>query len=167
MSGNSFGNLFRITTFGESHGPGVGVIIDGVTPGVELSEEDIQIEMNRRKPGQSDITTPRQESDRIHIMSGVFEGKTTGTPVGIILYNQDQRPGAYNDIKEMFRPGHADFTYLSKYGIRDHRGSGRASGRETAGRVAGGAVAKKLLTRRGVSITAYTLRAGGNSVRKL
>ncbi len=161
MPGNSFGNLFRITTFGESHGPGVGVIIDGVTPGLELSEEDIQIEMNRRKPGQSDITTPRQESDRVHIMSGLFEGKTTGTPMGVILYNQDQRPGAYDDIKDMFRPGHADITYLKKYGIRDHRGSGRASGRETAGRVAGGAVAKKLLARRGVTITAYTLRAGG------
>lgn len=163
MSGSSFGTLFRISTFGESHGPGVGVIVDGVPPGLPLSEEDIQLEMNRRKPGQSEVTTPRQESDRVHILSGVFEGLTTGTPLGIVLYNQDMRPSAYDEIRELFRPGHADFTYLAKYGIRDHRGSGRASGRETAGRVAAGAVAKKLLARRGVSVTAYTLRAAGIS----
>ena len=163
MAGSSFGTLFRITTFGESHGPGVGVIVEGATPGLELSEEDIQREMNRRKPGQSDITTPRQESDRVHIMSGLFEGRTTGTPIGVILYNQDMRPSAYDDIKELFRPGHADYTYLQKYGIRDYRGSGRASGRETAGRVAGGAIAKKLLAARGITITAHTLRAAGVS----
>lgn len=163
MAGSSFGKLFRITTFGESHGPGVGVIIEGAAPGVELSEADIQLEMNRRKPGQSDLTTPRSEADAVHIMSGVFEGVTTGTPIGVILYNKDMRPSAYDEIKELFRPGHADFTYLEKYGIRDYRGSGRASGRETAGRVAGGAVAKKLLARRGVSVKAHTRRAAGIS----
>ena len=161
MAGSSFGTLFRITTFGESHGPGVGVIVEGATPGLPLCDEDIQIEMNRRKPGQSDITTPRQESDRVHIMSGVFDGRTTGTPIGIVLYNQDMRPSAYDDIRDLFRPGHADYTYLQKYGLRDYRGSGRASGRETAGRVAGGAIAKKLLAARGIRITAYTLRAAG------
>ena len=161
MAGSSFGTLFRITTFGESHGPGVGVIVEGATPGLPLCDEDIQIEMNRRKPGQSDITTPRQESDRVHIMSGVFEGHTTGTPIGVVLYNQDMRPSAYEEIRDLFRPGHADYTYLQKYGVRDYRGSGRASGRETAGRVAGGAIAKKLLSARGIRITAYTLRAAG------
>ena len=161
MAGSSFGTLFRITTFGESHGPGVGVIVEGATPGLPLCDEDIQIEMNRRKPGQSDITTPRQESDRVHIMSGLFEGHTTGTPIGVVLYNQDMRPSAYDDIRDLFRPGHADYTYLQKYGLRDYRGSGRASGRETAGRVAGGAIAKKLLAARGIRITAYTLRAAG------
>ena len=161
MSGSSIGRHFTVTTFGESHGVGVGVIVDGVTPGIELNVEEIQIEMNRRKPGQSDITTPRNESDEIHILSGVFEGKTTGTPIGMVLWNKDMRPGDYSNIMEMFRPGHADFTYLKKYGIRDHRGSGRASGRETAGRVAAGAIAKKMLSRRGVRITAYTYRAAG------
>ncbi|MDC7227306.1 MAG: chorismate synthase [Spirochaetales bacterium] len=161
MPGNSFGSAFRITTFGESHGTAVGVIIDGVIPGVEISEEYIQIEMNRRKPGQSSVTTPRKESDRISIVSGTFEGKTTGTPLTIILYNHDANPDAYSNIKDFFRPGHADFTYLQKYGIRDHRGSGRASGRETAGRVAAGAVAKKLLESEGVFIKAYTLEAAG------
>ena len=161
MPGSTFGNLFRITTFGESHGGAVGVVVDGVTPGVELSEADIQKELDRRKPGQSDVTTPRKESDEIHILSGLFEGKTTGTPVLCILYNKDQRPEAYQAIKRLFRPGHADYTYLMKYGLRDYRGSGRASGRETSARVAAGAIAKKLLARRGVQITAYTLRAAG------
>lgn len=161
MAGSTFGDLFRITTFGESHGKGVGVIIDGVPPGIELNEQDIQKELDRRKPGQSEITTPRKEADTIHILSGIFEGKTTGTPIGLILYNQDQRSADYSEIKDLFRPGHADFTYLKKYGIRDYRGSGRASGRETAGRVAAGAVAKKVLKQKGVHITAYTWRAGG------
>jgi chorismate synthase len=161
MAGNSFGQLFRITTFGESHGGGVGVIVDGVPPSLELCEADIQVELDRRKPGQSAVTTPRQETDEVHILSGVFEGKTTGTPLMMLLHNRDQQPGAYSDIKEMFRPGHADITYLKKYGIRDHRGSGRASGRETAGRVAAGAIARKILKQRGVTITAYTLRAAG------
>ncbi|MBN1685623.1 MAG: chorismate synthase [Spirochaetales bacterium] len=161
MPGNTFGTAFRVTTFGESHGKAVGVIIDGATPKVELREKDIQHELDRRKPGQSSVTTPRKETDTVHIMSGVFEGRTTGTPILLILYNEDMRPEAYDDIKKLFRPGHADFTYLAKYGIRDHRGSGRASGRETAARVAAGAVARKMLAARGVKITAYTLRAAG------
>ena len=163
MAGNTFGELFKITTFGESHGGAVGVIVDGVTPALELSEKDIQDELNRRKPGQSEVTTPRVETDEVHIMSGVFQGKTTGTPIMLILYNKDQRPEAYDNIKNLFRPGHADFTYLKKYGIRDHRGSGRASGRETAARVAAGAVAKKLLKQKGIDILAYTKRAAGIS----
>ncbi|MEF3303029.1 chorismate synthase [Paenibacillus sp. GYB003] len=165
MAGSSFGERFRVTTFGESHGESVGVVIDGVTPGVELCEADIQAQMDRRKPGQSSVTTPRKESDKVHIVSGVFEGKTTGTPVAVILHNHDMRPAAYDDIKHSFRPGHADFTYLRKYGIRDYRGSGRASGRETAGRVAAGAVARKLLAHRGVTVVAYTKAVGGIECR--
>ena len=161
MSGSSFGTHFRITTFGESHGPGVGVVVDGVTPIVEISEADIQKELDRRKPGQSSITTERKESDTIHILSGVFEGKTTGTPLAMVLYNHDQDSSAYEHVRHAFRPGHADFTYQAKYGIRDYRGSGRASGRETAGRVAAGAVAKKILSAKGISITAYTTMAAG------
>ena len=165
MAGSSFGTFFRITTFGESHGGGVGVVVDGVTPGVELSEADIQVQLDRRKPGQSSVTTPRSEPDTVQILSGVFEGKTTGTPILLLLFNRDARPAAYDAIKNSFRPGHADYTYLKKYGLRDYRGSGRASGRETAGRVAAGAIARKLLARRGVSIVAYTLRAGGVQCR--
>ncbi len=161
MAGNSFGELFRITTFGESHGKAVGVIIDGVPPDMELCEMDIQKDLDRRKPGQSSITTPRQESDIVQILSGIFEGKTTGTPLALLVYNTDARPSAYEAIKDVFRPGHADYTYLKKYGIRDYRGSGRASGRETTARVAAGAVARKILARRGVSILAYTVRAAG------
>ncbi len=142
MSGSSFGRIFRITTFGESHGGAVGVIVDGMTPLVPLNEADVQKELDRRKPGQSEVTTPRKEPDTVRILSGVFEGRTTGTPVMLILYNSDTQPSAYDDIKDKFRPGHADYTYLSKYGIRDWHGSGRASGRETAGRVAAGALAK-------------------------
>jgi chorismate synthase len=160
MSGNTFGKSLQITTFGESHGKGVGVIIDGVTPGIEISETDIQVDLDRRKPGQSSITTQRKESDTVHILSGVFEGKTTGTPLCLMLYSTDQRPKDYSRIKNLFRPGHADFTYLKKYGIRDYRGSGRASGRETAGRVAGGAVAKKMLKTRGVEVLAFTTQVG-------
>ena len=161
MAGNSFVEIFRITTFGESHGKGVGVIVDGVTPGLELQESDIQVQLDRRRPGQSFITTPRVETDEVHILSGVFEGKTTGTPLSMVLYNSDHNPAAYDDIMDKFRPGHADFSYLKKYGIRDHRGSGRASGRETAARVAAGAVARKLLEARGVSIVAYSKRIAG------
>ena len=161
MPGNTFGTMFKMTTFGESHGGAVGVIVDGVTPGLALEEADIQHELDRRKPGQSSVTTPRKETDTVQIMSGLFEGVTTGTPILLILHNQDMRPEAYTDIKNLFRPGHADYTYLEKYGLRDHRGSGRASGRETAGRVAAGAIAKKLLKNRGVEITAYTRRAAG------
>ncbi|HUV07459.1 MAG TPA: chorismate synthase [Spirochaetia bacterium] len=166
MPGSSFGHSFRITTFGESHGNAVGVVVDGVTPGLELGEEDIQQRLDKRKPGQSDITSPRMESDRVHILSGVFEGRTTGTPVFLILFNEDVRSGDYDAIKDLFRPGHADYTYLKKYTLRDHRGSGRASGRETAARVAAGAIAVKLLARRGVSILAYTLAAGGVRCRE-
>lgn len=163
MAGNSFGTLFKVTTFGESHGRSVGVIVDGVPPGLELAESDIQKELDRRKPGQSDVTTPRMESDTATIYSGVFEGVTTGTPIMMMLFNKDQKSEAYSDIKDLFRPGHADYTYYKKYGIRDYRGGGRSSGRETAGRVAAGAIAKKLLLKRGVIITAYTVRAAGIS----
>jgi chorismate synthase len=161
MAGNSFGELFRITTFGESHGRAVGVIIDGVTPGIAMAESDIQEQMDRRRPGQSAVTSPRKEYDIVRILSGVFEGKTTGTPLCVMLDNTDMQPSAYEGIRERFRPGHADYTYLKKYGIRDYRGSGRASGRETAARVAAGAVARVLLARRGVSVIAYTKAIGG------
>lgn len=161
MAGNSFGTIFRATTFGESHGPAIGVIVDGVPAGVGLEPSDIQGELDRRKPGQSRITTKREERDRAEILSGVFEGVTTGAPVCIIVYNRRQRPSDYEAFREMFRPGHADFTYRQKYGIRDYRGGGRSSGRETAGRVAAGAIAKLLLRSRGVSVLAYTVRAAG------
>jgi len=161
MSGNFFGQNFKISTFGESHGEAVGVIIDGVTPGVAIEEQYIQRQMDRRKPGQSSVTSPRKEYDKINIVSGMFNGKTTGTPLCIMLYNTDMRPSAYDDIKNAFRPGHADFSYQQKYGIRDYRGSGRASGRETAARVAAGAVARKLLEHRGVSIVAYASEIAG------
>lgn len=161
MAGSSFGQSFKIATFGESHGGAVGVIVDGVKPGLPLTSEEIQAQLDRRKPGQSSVTTPRKELDEVHIMSGLFEGKTTGTSILLILYNKDAMPSAYNDIKDKFRPGHADFTFLKKYGIRDYRGSGRASGRETAGRVAAGAIARKILNQRGVSVVAYTKEAAG------
>lgn len=161
MAGSTFGERLKVTTFGESHGEAVGVIVEGVTPGVELDEASVQIQMDRRKPGQSSVTTPRKEYDKIRILSGLFEGRTTGTPLCIMLNNTDMRPSAYDDIKSMFRPGHADLVYEKKYGLRDHRGSGRASGRETAARVAAGAVARKLLERRAVSVLAYTIEIGG------
>ena len=161
MPGSTFGERFKMTTFGESHGEAIGVIIEGVTPGVELNEDDIQVQMDRRKPGQSSVTTPRKEYDKVRILSGVFEGRTTGAPLSVMLNNTDMRPSAYDDIKQMYRPGHADFSYDQKYGIRDYRGSGRASGRETAARVAAGAVARKLLERRGVSVMAYTTEVAG------
>lgn len=166
MAGNTFGTAFRITTFGESHGIGVGVIVDGVPPGMPLSEADIQPDMDRRKPGQSDMTTPRKESDTVTITSGVFEGKTTGTPLMIMLHNTNTISSDYNDVMDKYRPGHADYTYQKKYGIRDWRGSGRASGRETAGRVAAGALAKKILQEKGISIQAYTLAAAGIQCKK-
>ena len=164
MAGNTFGDVFRVTTFGESHGAGIGCVIDGVPPGMLLSPEDIQKDLDRRKPGQSEVTTPRKESDTAEILSGVFEGKTTGTPLAILIRNNDQRSQDYNNIQDFFRPGHADFTFLSKFGIRDHRGGGRASGRETAARVAAGAVARKFLAARNISVTAYTFALGGISV---
>ena len=144
--GNTFGELFRVTTFGESHGGGVGVVIDGCPPNIELSDAEIQGELNRRRPGQSKITTPRKEEDRCEILSGVFEGKTLGTPIAILVRNKDARPEDYSEIAEKFRPSHADFTYEAKYGIRNWQGGGRASARETVGRVAAGAVAKKILS---------------------
>jgi chorismate synthase len=144
--GNSFGTLFRISTWGESHGGGIGVVIDGCPPRLPLSEEDIQFELDRRRPGQSDITTPRKESDTAKIVSGVFEGKTLGTPIAIYVPNGDQRPSAYSEMKDKFRPSHADFTYQTKFGIRNHEGGGRSSARETIGRVAAGAIAKKILS---------------------
>ena len=161
MPGSSFGQAFRITTFGESHGGAVGVVVDGATPGIEISAEEIQVQLDRRKPGQGGVSTPRKEPDTVHMLSGEFEGKTTGTPILLILYNKDADPSAYNDIRGMFRPGHADYTYLRKYGVRDWRGSGRASGRETAARVAAGAIARKHLLQRGIDLYAYTQAAAG------
>jgi chorismate synthase len=145
MSFNTFGKLFRFTSWGESHGPAIGCVVDGCPPLISLKAEDIQFELNKRKPGQSRFTTQRKESDRVQILSGVFEGKTTGTPISLIIYNEDMRSKDYGDIKDKFRPGHADFTYFKKYGIRDYRGGGRSSARETAARVAAGAIAKKVL----------------------
>lgn len=161
MSGNSFGTNFVVTTFGESHGPALGCIIDGCPPGLELSEADIQIDLDRRKPGQSKFVTQRREPDQVQILSGVFEGKTTGTPIGLLIVNEDQKSKDYDEIKEQFRPGHADFTYFHKYGIRDHRGSGRASARETAMRVAAGAIAKKYLKQQyGMKIQGFVSQIG-------
>ena len=144
--GNVFGKLFTITTWGESHGGNIGVVIDGCPPGLPLAESDIQIELDRRRPGQSDITTPRKESDTVSIVSGVFEGKTLGTPITLIVPNKDQRPAAYTEMREKYRPSHADFTYDQKYGLRNHEGGGRSSARETIGRVAAGAIASKVLS---------------------
>lgn len=160
MAGNTFGTQFRITTFGESHGKAIGVVIDGVRPGLSIDTSYIQKELDRRRPGQSTVTTARQEMDRVEILSGVFEGKTTGTPVCMVIWNNDQRSKAYEAIKEIFRPGHAGYTYLAKYGISDYRGGGRSSGRETAARVAAGAFAKSLLEKRGIGIHAYTKQVG-------
>ena len=145
MSFNTFGKLFRFSTWGESHGPAIGCVVDGCPPNISIKEQDIQIELDKRKPGQSKFTTQRKEDDKVQILSGVFEGKTTGTPISLIIYNKDMRSKDYNDITDKFRPGHADFTYFKKYGIRDYRGGGRSSARETASRVAAGAVAKKVL----------------------
>lgn len=144
---NSFGKLFQITTWGESHGAGVGVTVDGCPPLLPLTAEEIQVELDRRRPGQSDIVTPRKEEDRVEILSGVFEGRTTGTPIAMMVRNADQRSGAYDEMRDKFRPSHADYTYQAKYGLRDHRGGGRSSARETVGRVAAGAIAKKILAR--------------------
>ena len=161
MPGNSFGELFRITTFGESHGAAIGVIIDGCPPGLALSEKDIQPDLDRRKPGQSKITTQRKEEDAIHILSGVFNGKTTGTPIMLIAYNKDANPKDYEKIKDLYRPSHADYTYDLKYGIRDWRGSGRASARETLARVAAGAIAKKYLKEKcGVEFLSHVVQIG-------
>lgn len=157
---NSYGTLFRISTFGESHGPAIGVVIDGCPAGLEIDESFIQSELDRRKPGQSKITTQRKEDDTFKILSGVFEGKSTGTPITIVIENQDQRSKDYSHIQNTFRPSHADYTYESKYGVRDYRGGGRSSARETAARVAAGAVAKLLLKKSGVAVNAYVSQVG-------
>ena len=160
MSGNTFGTIFKLTTFGESHGEAIGAVIDGCPPNIPLTPSDIQNELDRRKPGQSKFVTQRKEQDIVQIISGVFEGKTTGTPIGLIIQNQDQKSKDYENIKDKFRPGHADYTYQQKYGIRDYRGGGRASARETAMRVAGGAVAKKILSMLDVDISAGVVQIG-------
>lgn len=177
MAGNTFGQAFRITTFGESHGVGIGVIVDGCPAGVPIDENFIQQELDRRRPGQSKIVTQRDEADKAQILSGVFEGKSTGHPIAIVIYNQDQRSKDYSHIADKYRPSHADFTYQSKYGVRDYRGGGRSSARETAARVAGGAIAKMLLHTvevrnpdgtigKGVSINAYVSQVGSLKVEK-
>jgi chorismate synthase len=161
MAGNTFGQIFRITTFGESHGGAVGVVIDGCPPNIAITEEEIQKDLDRRKPGQSSITSPRKEQDIIHIMSGIVDGKTTGTPILLIAYNEDVRPEDYANMKNLFRPGHADFTFQTKYGIRDYKGSGRASARETLARVAAGAIAKKYLKDKfGIEFLSYVEQVG-------
>ena len=161
MSGNSFGQIFTLTSFGESHGPAIGGVIDGCPPGMKLAESDIQIDLDRRKPGTSKFVTQRKEDDSVEILSGVFEGVTTGAPIGLIIRNKDQRSQDYSKIQEVFRPGHADITYLNKYGIRDFRGGGRSSARETAIRVAGGAIAKKWLKEnKGIEVMGYLKQLG-------
>jgi chorismate synthase len=167
MSGNTFGKLFTVTTYGESHGLGLGAIIDGCPPGLSLCEADLQIDLDRRKPGQSRFTTARREDDEVTIMSGVFEGKTTGTPIGLVIKNKDQRSQDYGNISESFRPGHADYTYWQKYGIRDYRGGGRSSARETAMRVAAGSIAKKFLKEKlGIVVKGYVTQIANIKAEK-
>ena len=161
MSGNSTGILFKVTTWGESHGPGLGAVVEGCPPLIPLTEEDIQQDLRRRKPGQIQSASSRKEDDQVEILSGVFEGRTTGTPIALLIRNKDADSSAYDRLKDIFRPGHGDLTYYKKYGIRDHRGGGRASGRETAARVAAGAIAKKVLARENMEVLAYTLELGG------
>ena len=158
MSGSIFGNHFRVTTWGESHGPALGAVVDGCPAGLCLSEDDIQPYLDRRKPGSTQFATQRRESDKVQILSGVFEGKTTGTPISLLIPNTSQRSADYTDIAENYRPGHADYTFDEKYGFRDYRGGGRSSGRETIGRVAAGAIAAKFLKELGVSVSAYALK---------
>ena len=160
MSGNTIGTIFRITTWGESHGRAVGVVVDGCPAGLPVAAEDVQGELDRRSPGQSIATTQRKEEDRVEMLSGIFEGLTTGTPISMIVWNRDANSSAYDVIKNMPRPGHADYTYQAKYGFRDHRGGGRASARETVGRVAAGAIAKKLLAQEGIEIAGYVAKLG-------
>lgn len=161
MAGSTFGNLFKITTWGESHGPGIGVVVDGCPAGLALNEADIQVFLDRRKPGASRYATQRKESDSVEILSGIFEGKTTGTPLSMLVRNTSQKSSDYSEIASYYRPGHADYTFDEKYGFRDYRGGGRSSGRETIGRVAAGAVAAKLLAELGITVTAYTQAIGG------
>jgi chorismate synthase len=161
LAGNTFGQVFRVTTWGESHGPALGAIIDGCPPRLPLSAPDIEAELARRRPGVQAHATSRREPDKVEILSGVFDGLTTGTPISLIIHNRDTRSQDYDELKQVFRPGHGDFTYRAKYGIRDHRGGGRASARETAARVAAGAVAQKVLDKAGIQVLAYTLELGG------
>ena len=161
MSGSSFGTIFRMTTWGESHGPGIGVVVDGCPAGLPLTKEDIQQQLNRRRPGQNRFTTARQEGDEVEILSGVFEGKTTGTPISMEVHNTNQRSKDYSEIASYYRPGHADYTFDAKYGFRDYTGGGRSSARETIGRVAAGAIAMKLLSSLGIEITGYAKEIGG------
>jgi len=163
---NTFGRYFRVTTWGESHGPGIGAVVDGCPPGLPLSAADIQGELDLRKPGQGEFTSPRRESDQVEILSGVFEGRTLGTPISLVLWNRDPRPADYSRLEGVYRPGHADHTWQWKYGRRDTRGGGRSSGRETAGRVAAGASARKLLALRGVQVLALARRIGGVELRE-
>lgn len=168
MSGNSYGKLFTVTSFGESHGPAIGCIVDGCPPGLPLTEADLQDDLDRRKPGTSRYTTQRREADEVQILSGVFEGKTTGTPIGLIIHNTDQRSKDYSEIMDRFRPGHADYTYIRKYGVRDYRGGGRSSARETAMRVAAGGVAKRYLKQAfGIEIHGYLSQLGPIKIEKL
>ncbi len=164
MAGSSFGNIFKITTWGESHGKGIGVVVDGCPAGLSLCEEDIQTYLDRRKPGQSKFTTQRNEDDAVEILSGVFEGKTTGTPISMVVWNKDQRSKDYGTIASCYRPGHADYPFDQKYGFRDYRGGGRSSGRETIGRVAGGAIAAMLLKEMGIFLLTYTKAVGPVSI---
>jgi chorismate synthase len=172
MAGNTFGKAFRVTTWGESHGTGVGAVIDGCPPGIVLDPEVLQVEMDRRRPGQGGASSPRKEPDRLEILSGTFipEGeelpRTTGTPISLAIYNKDAHSKSYDSLRDIFRPGHGDISYLAKYGIRDHRGGGRASARETAARVAAGAVAKQVLAQTGIDVLAYTVALGGVKVSK-
>ncbi len=161
MPGSLFGRILSITTFGESHGPAIGVVVDGAPPGLAVAAEDIQKELDRRRPGQSAVTTPRAEKDKVEILSGIFDGVTTGVPIALLIRNEDKRSSDYENLKDLIRPGHADWTYGAKYGVRDWRGSGRASGRETAARVAAGAIAKKILAARGVAILGYSREIAG------
>ena len=161
MAGNTIGQLFTVTTFGESHGPALGAIVDGCPPGIEISEKEIQVDLDRRRPGQSKYTTQRKEKDQVQILSGVFEGKTTGTSIGLLIQNEDQKSKDYEQLKDVFRPAHADFTYQNKYGIRDYRGGGRSSARETSMRVAAGVIAKKFLSQQlGLSIYGFLSAIG-------
>jgi chorismate synthase len=161
MAGNTIGETFRVTTWGESHGTALGTVIDGCPSGMELSADDIQRALDRRRPAGLPSETTRREGDQVEILSGVFENRTTGTPITLVIYNRDQQSAAYDQIRDLFRPGHGDYTYMAKYGIRDHRGGGRASGRETIGRVAAGAVAAKIIQQSGIDVLVYTVMLGG------
>jgi len=167
MSGNSIGVLFRVTTWGESHGKAVGVVVDGCPPRIALIESDIQKELDRRRPGHLPSASPRREEDLVEILSGTFEGMTTGTPISLIVKNTDIASAAYEELRDIFRPGHGDITYYKKYGIRDHRGGGRASARETVARVAAGAIAKKVISREGIEVIAHTKELGGIAAERI